>query len=157
VLSLNSSVRNSLAGILILSFALLTVATVTSCSSESAETQTLYTDAKSMWDELHRAFMLPKGDERTQEMYKFINEGWDTKIVDKLELYLTQAPDGKYAKEAKSLLEEAQKSQELRGLGQMRALSGQLGLPQNQSQVDSAAAKAQEIQESVQDTTKSGN
>ncbi len=151
------SFRNIFAAAILSMAILMSAVTLMSCSSESAETQQLYTDAKEMMEEVNRAFMLPKSDERTQEMYKFINEEWDKKIVDKLELYLSESPNGKYAKEATSLLEEARKSQQLRGLGQMRSIAGQMGLPQNQAEVDSVQAKAKEMVDSLRDTTNSGN
>lgn len=145
------SVRNLLVGLVVL---VLAVA-ISSCASESAETQQRYTDAKEMWDELNRAFLLPKGEERTQLMYKFINEEWDRKIVENLELYLEEAPNGKYAEEATTLVSEARQSQQLRALSQMRAISGEMGVPQTQAEVDSLTKQAEEKADSVRDTTKS--
>lgn len=147
------NVRNLLLGMIVLA---ITVAGV-SCSSESAETKQLYTDAKDMWDQINRAFTLPKGEERTQQMYTFINDEWDKKIVDKLELYLKESPNGEYAEEAQTLLDEARKSQELRALGQMRAISGQMNLPQNEAEVDSLTQKMQKTVDTLSDTTNTGN
>ncbi len=146
------NLRNLVAALLILVLA----AAILSCSSESAQTQQLYTSSKQKWDEVNKAFTLPKGQERTQLMYKFINDKYDEQIVDSLQQYLNDAPNGKYAKEAQSLLNEAKESQMLRALGQMRTISGQGGIPQNQAEADSLMNKSQQMSDTTRDTTKTG-
>ena len=90
------------------------------CSSETPETQKLYTDAKMMWDEVNRGFTLPKGAERSTLMNKIIDEKWDSLIVSDLTDYVKKAPGGKFSKEAKALLDSAQASDKLRMITQVR-------------------------------------
>jgi hypothetical protein len=111
---------------------------VLSCSSEAPETQKLYTDAKQMWDDLNRAFSLPKSQERIDLMNKLLSEAWDVKIVDNLNQYLKAAPTGKFAAEATSLLEQVKNSDRVRMLGQARPMMQMLGdKPKTVQEVDS--------------------
>lgn len=109
-----------------------------SCGSESAETQALYTDAQKMYDDIEAAFKLaPNSQERIDAMRQIISEEWDTKLVANLEKYLKEAPNGKYAQEAKDLLAEAGNSMHIKMLGQIRPLMQQTGLPETPSEADS--------------------
>jgi hypothetical protein len=109
------------------------------CASEPAQTQALYTDAKRLFDEIDRAFTLPGSAERRALMNKIISEKWDIQVVDKLRQYLKEAPKGKYAPEATSLLDKAMKSEHLQMFGQLRPFleKQNQGLPKTQP--DSAA------------------
>ena len=99
-----------------------------------------------MWDEINRAFTLPKGQERTDLMNKAINEQWDMLIVSKLEEYEKAAPSGKFAKEAKALLEQAKSSDKIRVLGQVRPYLQQMNAPKTTTGTDSAAGQQQQQQ-----------
>ncbi len=130
------------AGVLFVLAAMLLLA---ACASEPAETQRIFTDTKAMWDELNKAFTLPRGDERTQAMNKFISDKWDEKIVSGFQNYLRVAPSGKFAKEANRLLEEAKNSQALRMLAQARPLLEQMGtgVPKTVAEAESLTARFQ--------------
>lgn len=129
---------NKLYKVLVASALLLFMAMLASCASESPETQKLYTDAKQMWDDLNKGFTLPKGPERITLMNKVLDEEWDVKIVANLEKYLKDAPSGKYASEAKTLLDQAQKSEYIKMLGQARPMMKMLGdQPKTVQEVDS--------------------
>ncbi len=134
-------------------FVLAVMMIVVSCASEAPEVQKLYTDAKSMWDEVNKAFTLPKGEERTLAMNKFISEKYDEKIVGSLSQYLSQAPSGKYAADAKKLMEEARSSQALRAFAQMRPMLQNQALPKTPEEADSLAARWQREQQGGIDTT----
>ena len=115
-------------------------------SSESADTQKLYTDAKMMFDELNRGFTMPKSQERITLMKKIIDEKWDLQIVSKLEQYLKEAPKGKYAKDAAGLLDQARTSYNIKILGQARPLLEKMGTPKTASEVDSLGARVKQSQ-----------
>jgi hypothetical protein len=120
---------------------------VVGCSSESAQTQALYTDAKNMFDEIKRAFTLPGSQERRDLMLKILNEKWDLQVVDKLEQYLKEAPNGKYASEAKKLLDEAKNSENLKRLDQVRPFVTKEGTPMMNQGTDTTAQKSQNSQQ----------
>jgi hypothetical protein len=129
---------NKLYKVLVAAAVMMLVVVLASCASETPETQKLYTDAKQMWDDLNKGFSLPKGQERITLMNKVLDEEWDVKIVANLEKYLKDAPSGKYASEAKTLLDQAQKSDYLRMLGQARPMMKMLGdQPKTVQEVDS--------------------
>ncbi len=126
------------------------VSVVLSCSSEAPETQKLYTDAKQMWDDMNKAFALPKGQERIDLMNKLLSEEWDVKIVTNLTQYLKTAPTGKFASEATSLLEQAKNSDRIKMLTQARPMLKLMGeQPKTVEQVDSLTKL-----EMAKDTTK---
>lgn len=133
--------------------AVAVIGMVASCASEAPEVQKYYTDAKAMWDEVNKAFTLPKGNERMAAMNKFITEKWDEKIVSGLSQYLQQAPSGKYAVEAKKLLEEARNSQALRAFAAARPMLQNNSLPKTPEEADSLAARWQRQQQSAADTS----
>jgi hypothetical protein len=123
--------------VLLLLSAVLTVS-VMSCSSESPETQQLFLDAKEMYAEINAAFRLPgNSPERKEAMLNIIEQEMDRKVISNLEEYLREAPDGKYADEARTLLEEARNSMNIRMLGQLRPLMQQTGGGSAQEQLDS--------------------
>ena len=129
---------NKLYKVLMALAATMLVLMLASCASEAPETQKLYTDAKQMWDDLNKGFLLPKGQERISLMNKVLDEEWDVKIVANLEKYLRDAPSGKYAAEAKTLLDQAQKSEYVKMLGQARPMMKMLGdQPKTVQEVDS--------------------
>jgi hypothetical protein len=106
-------------------------------SSESAETQALYTDAKQMFEDINGAFQLPKSQARVDTMRRIIGEKWDEQVVSKLEQYLEEAPDGEYAGEAKELLGEVKSSMYINMLSQARPLMEQDLLPETEAETDS--------------------
>jgi hypothetical protein len=109
-----------------------------SCGSEPPETQALYTDAKAMYDEIIAAFQLPgQSAERSQAMREIILNDKDLKLLSNLEQYLREAPDGKYAKEAKDLLEMVRQNMNIRMLGQLRPMMQQTGGETPEAQLDS--------------------
>jgi hypothetical protein len=126
------------------------------CASESAQTQALYTDAKKMFDEIDRAFTLPgRSTERVALMNRIIREKWDIQVVDKLRQYYKEAPKGKYAVEATSLLDKAMKSDHIRMIGQVRpALEQQgQGIPKTPAEADSMTARIARQQQAKPDST----
>lgn len=131
-----------------------------SCASEPPETQKLYTDAQQMYNDFSKAFTLPAGQERINTMNRILNEEWDVKLVANLEQYLKDAPNGKYAKEAKALLDQAKADNNIRIMGQARPqLKAMGGIPTSPAEVDSMTKKAEQMkQQPASDTTKpSGN
>jgi hypothetical protein len=144
------SVRRSL--VLFLSaIALLTAVWIGGCASESSQTQQLYTDAKKLWDDINQAFTLPgRSPERVEMMNKILSEKWDLQLVQKLQDYLKQAPNGKYAKEAADLLDQARRSDKLRMLAQVRPmLEQQGGIPKTAAEADTAAIKMRQQQSTM--------
>ncbi|MCC6962651.1 MAG: hypothetical protein IT585_05315 [candidate division Zixibacteria bacterium] len=137
----------------LLSLALFALAVLASCASEAPEITKLYTDAKSMWDEINKSFSLPRGAERTAAMNKFIAEKWDEKIIGSLTQYLEKAPSGKHIAEAKKLLEEARNSQALRAFAQARPLFEQMGAPKTPEEAESLTVRWQRQQQQAADTT----
>ena len=129
------------------------------CGSEAPETSKLYTDAKELYDGINQAFTLPaRSQQRVDKMNKIIDEKWDEQVIAKLEQYLKQAPSGKHAKEAKSLLEEARNSQNIRMLSQVRPFLKQVGAPRTAAEADTFSQQMQEKidatrKDSVNDTT----
>ena len=148
--SISQRLEETLKRILFLFLATLTGLTAvisSGCATESAQTQALYTDAKTMWDEMNRAFTLVgKSPERVELMNKIITEEWDVKIVEKLDQYLKDAPSGKYAKEAKELLAQARSSDRLRRLGQVRPLLQQQGIPKTPAEAESVQIRLRQQQ-----------
>ncbi len=134
----------------LLSLSLFALALFASCASEAPEITKLYTDAKSMWDEINQSFSLPRGAERTAAMNKFIAEKWDEKIIGSLTQYLEKAPSGKHVTEAKKLLGEAQNSQALRAFAQARPLFEQMGAPTTPEEAESLTARWQRQQQQQQ-------
>ncbi|MFH2054917.1 MAG: hypothetical protein ABIJ61_03070 [bacterium] len=124
--------------ILIAVMSMIAATLLWSCSSESPETQALYTDAKAMYDEITAAFQLPgNSPERTNTMKAIIVNEKDIKLISNLEQYLREAPDGKYAKQAKDLLDMARQNMNIRMLGQLRPLMPQTGGETPEEQIDS--------------------
>ena len=116
---------------------------ISGCSSEPPQTQALYTDAKKMYDEINRAFTLPgRSQERVDLMHKILDEKWDIQVVDKLDQYLKEAPNGKFASDAKKLLDEAKGSDKIRMLGQVRPFLEKTGVPKTAAEADSLAKSA---------------
>lgn len=110
------------------------------CSSEPPQTEKLYTDARAMWDEINKAFTLPgRSQERVTAMNKLISEKTDIQLVSKLEQYLKDAPNGKYAKEAGALLDSARSSRQVQGLAQVRPFLEKTGAPKTAAEADSVA------------------
>ena len=141
---------NKLYKVLMALAATMLVLMLASCASEAPETQKLYTDAKQMWDDLNKGFLLPKGQERISLMNKVLDEEWDVKIVTNLTQYLKTAPTGKFASEATSLLEQAKNSDRIKMLTQARPMLKLMGeQPKTVEQVDSLTKL-----EMAKDTTK---
>lgn len=109
-----------------------------SCSSESQETQQLYLDAKAMYDEINAAFAMPGNTpQRANAMKEIILKDKDLKVVSNLEEYLREAPNGKYAKQAKALLDDVKQNMNIRMLGQLRPMMQQTGGATKEDQLDS--------------------
>ncbi len=116
----------------------ITASLLWSCGSEPPETQALYTDAKAMYDEIMAAFqMTGNTPERAEKMKAIILNNKDLTVVSNLEQYLREAPDGKYAKEAKDLLEMVRQNMNIRMLGQLRPMMQQTGGDTPEAQLDS--------------------
>ena len=136
--------------ILLALLAALVAIAAMSCSSESAETQALYLDAKKTYDDINNAFTLtPNSEERSDMMFNIMFEKWDIKVVENLEKYLKESPKGKYATEAKALLEEAKGSMTLRNLGRMRETLQARGVT-DKAQLDSLRKAFEEAKKDSQ-------
>lgn len=123
--------------LLILLIGVLAAILAISCGSEAPETQALYTDAKAMFDGINGAFELPNGQARVDTMRRIIGDKWDQQIPAKLQEYLQKAPDGKYAEDAKKMLEEVRNSRYIQMIGQVRPLMEQQGMPESPAEADS--------------------
>ncbi|MCX6833204.1 MAG: hypothetical protein NT028_13945 [candidate division Zixibacteria bacterium] len=141
--------------LLLFTMTALTALWVGGCASEPVQTQALYTDAKKLFDEIDRAFTLPsRSTERVALMNKIISEKWDIQVVDKLRQYLKEAPKGKYATEAATLLDKAMKSDHLRGLGLVRPIleKQSQGIPKTPAEADSMTARLSRQQQAKPDS-----